>query len=147
MPWIRKPMSEAHAGARVSGDLRMIVLLVYGLFLLAMFNGATAIAGVILAYIKRDEARGTIWEAHFRNIIHVFWIALGAAVVALVLLIEAAGGFAISMFATNGNPPPYVIGWFIALIPVFWLGAVIFFLWYLYRTVRGLVLAIESKPF
>lgn len=140
-------MSETHAEARVSGDLRTILLVVYGLFLLAMFNGMTAIAGVILAYIKRDEARGTPWEGHFRNIIHVFWIALAVAVVAIALLIEVAGGFAISMFATNGNPPPYVIGWLIALVPVFWLGAVIFFLWYLYRVVRGLVLAIESKPY
>ena len=140
-------MSETHAEARLTGDLSTILLVVYGLFLLAMFNGATAIAGVILAYIKRDEARGTMWEGHFHNIIQVFWIALAVAVVAILVLIEAAGGFAISMFATNGNPPPFVIGWLIALIPVFWLGAVIFFLWYLYRTLRGFVLTLESKPY
>jgi uncharacterized membrane protein len=141
-------MSDAHAKTQVvAGDLRTIVLIVYSLFLLAMFNGFTAVAGVILAYIKRDEARGTIWESHFRNLIHVFWIALAVAVVAVALLIEAAGGFAITMFATNGNPPPIVIAWLVALIPVFWLGAVLFFLWYLYRTVRGLVQAIESKPY
>lgn len=140
-------MSEAHAEARVSGDLRAVLLVVYGLFLLATFNGFTAIAGVILAYVKRDEARGTMWEGHFHNIIQVFWIALAVGVVAITLLIYAAGGFAIAMFATNGNPPPLVIGWLIALIPVLWLGAVIFFLWYLYRTVRGLVLTIESKPY
>ncbi len=140
-------MSEAHAEVKVTDDLRAILLVVYGLFLLAMFNGMTAIAGVIVAFIKRDEARGTPWEGHFRNIIQVFWIALAVAVVALVILIYAAGGFAIAMFATNGNPPPFMLGWLIALIPVFWLGAVIFFFWYLYRTVRGLVRTIESKPY
>jgi|SRR5512135_1458548 uncharacterized membrane protein len=140
-------MSETHAEARLSSDLRTILLVVYGLFLLAMFNGFTAVAGVILAYIKRDEARGTLWEGHFHNVIQVFWITLAITVVAIMLLVEAAGGFAITMFATNGNPPPFVIGWLIALIPVFWLGAVLFFLWYLYRTVRGLVLTIDSKPY
>lgn len=140
-------MSETHAEARLSSDLRTILLVVYGLFLLAMFNGFTAVAGVILAYIKRDEARGTLWEGHFHNVIQVFWITLAITVVAIMLLVEAAGGFAITMFATNGNPPPFVIGWLIALIPVFWLGAVLFFLWYLYRTVRGLVRTIDSKPY
>src|SRR5438876_462644 len=119
-----QPMTVAPAD-----DTRTLVIIVYGLYLAALLCvGLSGIAGVILAYVKRDETRGTIWHSHLRNIIHVFWIALGVAVVALVLLIEAAGGFAISMFATNGNPPPFVIGWLIALIPAFWLGAVIFFL-------------------
>jgi uncharacterized membrane protein len=138
-------MSEAHA--ETAGDLRTILLVVYGLFVLAIFNGFSAIAGVIIAYLRRDAARGTMWEGHFRNVIHVFWMALGVAAITLVLLIEAAGGFIFSMAATDGHPPPIVIGWLIALVPVFWLGAVIFFVWYLYRTLRGLVLAIDSKPY
>ena len=138
-------MSETQA--RSDADLRTILIVVYGLFVLAIFNGLSAIVGVIIAYLKRDEARGTLWESHFRNLVHVFWIALGVAAIALVLLIEAAGGFIFTMATTNGHPPPLVLGWLIALVPVFWLGAVIFSVWYLYRTLRGLVRTLDSKPY
>jgi len=140
-------MSEAHADIRSDADLRTLLIVIYGLFVLAIFNGLSAIVGVILAYLKRDAARGTPWESHFRNIIQVFWVALGVAAIALVLLIEAAGGFIFAMATTNGHPPPLVLGWLIALVPVFWLGALIFAIWYLYRTLRGLVLTLDSKPY
>src|SRR5664279_840214 len=87
-PLIPNPMSDVQD----EGDLRSILLIIYGLFVLATFNGATAIVGVVLAYIKRDAARGTMWEGHFRNLIHVFWIALVVAIVAISILIEAFCG-------------------------------------------------------
>ena len=128
-------MSETQA--RSDADLRTILIVVYGLF---------AIADAYFGW-QADEARGTLWEGHFRNIIHVFWIALGVAAIALVLLIEAAGGFIFTMATTNGHPPPLVLGWLIALVPVFWLGALIFSVWYLYRTLRGLVRTLDSQPY
>lgn len=140
-------MSEAHADIRSDADLRTLLIVIYGLFVLAIFNGLSAIVGVILAYLKRDAARGTPWESHFQNIIQVFWVALGVAAIALVLLIEAAGGFIFAMATTNGHPPPLVLGWLIALVPVFWLGALIFAIWYLYRTLRGPVLTLDSRPY
>ena len=135
------------AEAQDSADVRAMLLIAYGLFVLAIFNGATAIVGLVLVYVKRDEARGTIWESHFRNLIHVFWIGLSVAVIALAVLLQAFGGLAFSLFATNGNPPPLLIGWLIALVPVFYIAAVIFVIWYMYRTLRGLIHAIESKPY
>ncbi len=140
-------MSDAQAGVRGDSELRTILIVIYALFVLAIFNGFSAIVGVIIAYLKRDDARGTPWEGHFRNLVHVFWITLGVAAIALVLLIEAAGGFIFTMATTDGHPPPLVIGWLIALVPVFWLGAVVFSIWYLYRTLRGLVLTLDSKPY
>jgi uncharacterized membrane protein len=136
-------MAEAPDGA----DLRAVLLIAYGLFVLAIFNGASAIVGVVLAYVKRDAARGTIWESHFRNLIHVFWIGLIIAVIALAVLLQAFGGLAISLFATNGNPPPMLIGWLVALVPVFYGGALLFLIWFMYRTMRGLIRTIESKPY
>ncbi len=41
--------------------------------------------GVILAYIKRDDARGTIWESHFANQIETFWVSLVIGIVAIPL--------------------------------------------------------------
>ena len=136
-------MAEPQAG----DDLRTVLLIAYGLFVLAVLNGASAIAGIVLVYVKRDAARGTVWESHFRNLIHVFWIALVVAVLALAVLLQAMGGLALSLFATNGNPPPHVIGWLIALVPAFVVGAVLFALWYLYRTLRGFIHTLESKPY
>jgi uncharacterized membrane protein len=130
-----------------NNELRTVLLIAYGLFALAIMNGASAIAGIVLVYLKRDAARGTLWESHFRNLIFVFWIALFVAALALAVLLQAFGGLAISLFATNGNPPPHLIGWLIALVPVFIVGALLFAIWYLYRTLRGFIHAIESKPY
>ena len=138
-------MSEARAHS--GNELRAIVLLIYGLFVFATFNGATAIIGVVLAYIKRDAARGTIWEGHIRNVIALFWVGLFIVMIALILLLQAFGGLAVSLIATNGNPSASVIGWLLALLPAFWICAVIFVVWYFYRTLRGLIRAIEAKPY
>jgi len=139
----------AEAAARESGqaELRTLLLIAYGLFVLAMFNGATAIIGVVLVYAKREAARGTIWESHARNLSHVFWISLSVAVIALAIALQAFGGLAFSLFATNGNPPAALIGWLIALVPAFYIGGVIFVVWYMYRTLRGLIRAIDSQPY
>jgi uncharacterized membrane protein len=112
--------SQTGSPAR-AGDERLLVIVVYGLYLAAFVScGLAGIAGVIVAYIKRDEARGTLWESHFDNQINAFW------------------------------------GWFIlflAGIPaliIFGLGVLIIgfaFLWLLYRTLKGLLLAIENRPF
>ena len=140
-------MAEATARDSHDAELRTVLLIAYALFVLAMFNGASAIIGVVLVYVKRDAARGTIWESHCRNLTHVFWISLVVAVIALAILLQAFGGLAFSLFATNGNPPPELIGWLIALVPLFWIGGVIFLVWYMYRTLRGLVRAVDSKPY
>lgn len=127
--------------------LRATLLIAYGLFVLAIFNGATAIAGVILAYVKRGEARGTIWEGHFRNLIRVFWISAVFAGIFLAVILQGLGGLAYSMFHTEGNPPPELVGGLLALVPVLYLAAVIFVVWFLYRTVRGFLRVLEAKPY
>jgi uncharacterized membrane protein len=136
-------MSEARAGE----DLRAIALIAYSLLVLATFNGLSAIAAVVLAYIKRDAARGTVWESHLRNIIHVFWIAVIVFLASCALALPVFGGLAFSMITTNGHPPAAAIGSAMLLVPVFIAGGAIFFFWFLYRTLRGLIHAIESQPY
>ncbi|MEI9990856.1 MAG: hypothetical protein WDM86_12525 [Rhizomicrobium sp.] len=136
-------MSEVPA----RGELRVVVLIAYGLFLLALVNGVTAIAGVILAYLKRDEARGTIWEGHLRNLIWVFWIGVVVACAALALILPALSTLVFSLIATNGNPPPSLVGGLAALVPLLWLAGVIFVIWYLYRTIGGFVRALDGKAY
>jgi len=138
-------MSDARAPA--GDDLRAILIIAYSLLVLATFNGLTAIAAVVLAYIKRDAARGTPWESHFRNIIQVFWIAVIVTLLALALALPVFGGLAYALITTDGHPPPAAIGSAVLLVPVFLAGGTIFFVWFVYRTLRGLIHAIEDKPF
>ena len=98
-----------------------MAIVVYGLYLAAVLScGLAGIAGVIVAYLKRGEARGTIWESHFDNQVEAFWIWL-------VLVI--AGGLT-----------AWVLG----------LGLLVIgfaFIWFLYRAIKGLLRALENKAY
>ena len=112
--------TTAPATATSADNNRIFALVVYGLFLAAFCNGLTALVGVVLAYIKRSEARGTPYESHFTNAIEVFWISLVVALVALPLVFLFGLGLLV------------------------YLGLIV---WYLYRTIKGLVHAIDAKPY
>jgi len=101
-------------------DTRTLVIVVYGLYLAALLCvGLPGIAGVVLAYVKRDDAPGTIWHSHFENAIQTFWIWLGLSVIGLLTVW-------------------LVIGIFILI------GAYIYFA---YRTIKGLIRAIDSQAY
>ncbi len=101
-------------------DTRTLALIVYGLYIGAVVTcGVAGIAGVVLAYIKRDEAQGTIWHSHFENAIHAFWVWFGLMVL----------GVLTSWF---------LIGFVVMAVA---------FVYFLYRTVKGLVAAVESRPY
>jgi uncharacterized membrane protein len=101
-------------------DHRVLAIIVYGLYLVGWpFLHMPTIAGVILAYIKRDDARGTIWESHFDNQIETFWISLVVGIVAIPLCFFVVGF-------------PILIGVFV---------------WFLYRSIKGLIRAIENRPY
>lgn len=56
--------------------LKTITAVVYALQAMAYFTGLTALVGVIVNYVKRDDVRGTWLESHFRWQIRTFWFAL-----------------------------------------------------------------------
>ncbi|MGD0867725.1 MAG: hypothetical protein ABSA49_19480 [Rhizomicrobium sp.] len=106
-------------------NLRLFSIVVYALFIAAFCNGVaalsfTALIGVIIAYVKRDDARGTIYESHFTNAIEVFWITLVIELIAI---------------------PLYFLFLLGALIHV---GLIV---WYLYRSIKGLIRAIDAQPY
>ncbi len=115
-------MTESNAPrAAVDGDSgRVMALVAYVLFLIGWptLHLAT-IGGVVLAYVQRTDSRGTIWESHFDAIIKTFWISLVVGVIAIPLCFVVVG------FGVLG----------------------ILVIWFLYRTIRGLVHAIDSKPY
>jgi uncharacterized membrane protein len=62
-------------------SLRTLTMVVYVLYAVSALVGLTAIVGIIINYIKRDEARGTLYESHFTWQIRTFWWGLLWAVV------------------------------------------------------------------
>lgn len=111
--------TTASPSAAAQDSTRTIAILVYALYLGAFFNGLTAIAGLVLAYVRRPEAKGTIYGSHFTNAIETFWISFGLCVLGVLTI------------------------WFGLGILAF-IGAAIF---YLYRSIKGLVRVIDNKPY
>ena len=98
--------------------LKNVALVVYILQALSFLWGVTAIVGIIINYVKRDDARGTVYESHFDWQIRTFWWGLLWAVVGFVLAFVLVG-FAI-MF----------VAW----------------IWAIYRVVKGWLKLSEGKP-
>lgn len=101
--------SDAVVNVVASDSLKNLTQLVYILQAISLVVGVTAIAGLILNYLKRDEVKGTFLESHFAWQIKTFWYALIGV----------------------------VLGWLLAIILIGFLilGAV--GLWYIYRIVKG----------
>jgi uncharacterized membrane protein len=92
---------------------------VYILQALSFLWGVTAIAGVIVNYVKRDDAKGTVYESHFDWQIRTFWWMLVWGIVGMLLIFAFGLGF-------------IVLG-------VAWL-------WAIYRVVKGWLKLTEAKP-
>ncbi len=105
----------------VQDELRTPAIIVYILYLAAVISaGVAGIVGVIVAYVKREDAKGTIWESHYRNQIESFWVWLVLFIVGCLTVWVFFIGVAIILIA---------------------------FIWFLYRTIKGLLRALESKPY
>lgn len=114
------PQPAAPFAQPASADTRTLAIIVYGLYLGALLCvGLSGVAGVVLAYIKRDDSQGTIWHSHFENAIHAFWVWFGLCFVG------------------------FLTAWF--LVGFLFIAAG--FIYFIYRTIKGLVLALDSKPY
>lgn len=98
---------------------RTMVLAAYILGAVGIFTAFVAIVvALILCYIKRGEATGTVYYSHYDWLISTFWIGLFWAVVSFVT------------------------------VPVFGLGVAIYFLlsiWLIYRFVKGFLRFSERR--
>lgn len=57
----------------------------------AITGGLTAIIGVIVAYLKRGDAAGTIYESHFTWLIRSFWIGLALSLIGVITAFFGVG--------------------------------------------------------
>ena len=106
-------------------SLKTLTTVVYALQAAGFFvGGITWIVAVVVNYVKRDEAAGTLYESHFRWQIRTFWFGL--------LWISLCMAFII---ATLG------IGLLFMWLPITLVG-----LWFVYRIVRGWVTLSDGRP-
>lgn len=135
------PVPQAPEGTVVSGNPPITAtLLAYALFgvgavagllssgfpVIAPLMGLIGIAGVVIAYVKRDDARGTWVASHLRWLIRTFWYSLLWAAIGWIVLL--------------------VLGLILIGIPLailIWAAASI---WVIYRVIRGYLLFNQSRP-
>ena len=90
----------------------------------AFLTGWPSIVAVILNYIKRNDARGTWIESHFRWQIRTFWFGLLWVALCVLFVVLTLG-----------------IGILIA-----WLPLAIVTIWFIYRVARGWMALKDGVP-
>jgi uncharacterized membrane protein len=65
----------------------------YAVFLIGIFlsMGIASIVGVIMAYVKRDDMAGSLYESHMTYLIRTFWFTLLGTIIGLLTLIIIIG--------------------------------------------------------
>lgn len=99
-------------------SLRSLTQVVYVLYALSYFAGITAIVGIVINYVKKDDVAGTWLESHFRWQIRTFWFGLLWAVIGAATLVILIG---IAILFAN-------------------------FCWIIYRIVKGWLNLNDNKP-
>jgi uncharacterized membrane protein len=99
-------------------SLRLLTHLVYALQALAFLTLVTPLAGIVINYVKREDAAATFYESHFRWQIRTFWWGLLWSAIGVITLLILIGKL-ILLAAT---------------------------VWYIYRIVKGWLRLIENKP-
>ena len=85
---------------------------------LSFLFGITAVAGVFINYLKRNEVKDSWLESHFTWQLRTFWFGLGAA----------------------------VVGFFLTIVIIGFLILAANLVWIIYRVVKGWLLLCEDKP-
>ncbi|MCL4746429.1 MAG: hypothetical protein KJZ83_13590 [Burkholderiaceae bacterium] len=103
-------------------QLRKVALLDYLLHIagLLLSMGILSMVALIINYVKRDDANGTIYRSHMDWMIATFWWTLFWLVIALIPALLSFGLLS-----------------FLFLVPC---------LWFLYRMVKGLLRLLDGRP-
>ncbi len=99
--------------------LKTITQVVYALQALSFMFGVTAMVGLIITYVNRDDAAGTVYQSHFDWQIRTFWWGLLWGVLGCLLIIALGLG--------------------LVMLFVAWV-------WAIYRVVKGWLKLTEGKP-
>jgi len=104
-------MMNGEKTAEQLAGLRQITLVVYILQALSFFMGITAIVGVVINYVKKEDAAGTVYESHFDWQIRTFWWGLVWSVLGFILIFALGLGFIVLFVAWIWAIYRVVKGW------------------------------------
>lgn len=99
-------------------SLKTLTLVVYILQAFSFAWGVTAVVGLIINLVKRDEVRGTVFESHFDWQIKSFWWGLFWLVAGMVLAL-------------------FMVGFVVLLVA---------WIWMIYRVVKGFLKLNDGLP-
>jgi len=120
------PISAGLLAYALFGTAAVVGLVSSGFHLIAPLMGLIGIAGLIVAYVKRDDARGTWVESHFRWLIRTFWFSFLWGIVGWIVLL--------------------LLGIILIGIPIAFLIWAAASIWVIYRVIRGYLLFKDSRP-
>ncbi len=104
-------------------SLRKLMHILYALYAIFWLTGGiTALIAIVIDYVKRDDARGSLYASHFAWQIRSFWWSVVWGVLGGVL------------FAT------------VVLMPLAFAVWGVLSVWMLYRIVKGWLYLNDSKP-
>jgi len=122
MTEVLPPENDAPDNNQNGLSMRTLTHIMYGLFALGLvsagFLGLATIAALVLAYLKRGDAAGTVYAAHMDWVIRTFWWGLLWLVLSLL-----------ATFIFLGWPALVVLG-----------------VWLVYRVIRGWLALFEGNP-
>jgi len=110
--------TEANVVNTSKSEVKNYVFIAYVTYALGLLILFTPFIGVLLAFIKRDEAQGSIYASHIDWLIKTFWVSLIGMVLGMLTIL-------------------ILIGWLILAATGVWL---------IYRVVVGLIKLNEDKP-
>jgi uncharacterized membrane protein len=102
-----------------SDSLKTVAWITYIAFIISIFTGGLGfIIGMIVAYVKRNDSEGTIYNSHFNYLISTAWWSI------VWCFIGAVTAF-------------FIVGFFILIFTG---------VWFIYRLIKGVLRLSENKP-
>lgn len=99
-------------------SLKTLTTIIYALYAASFFVGITAIAAIVMNYVKKEDVAGTFLESHFRWQIRTFWFGVLWAVIGVITYL-------------------LLVGWVVLFVAGIWM---------IYRIVKGWLRLIDNKP-
>ena len=100
-------------------SLKTLTTVIYALYALSLLGfGTPAVVAIVLDYLKREDARGTWLESHFRWQIRTFWWSLLWC----------------------------IVGWIAWILLLGWLVWGVAAVWFIYRIAKGWLTLNDNQP-
>jgi len=84
-------MDHTPVSADQEKSARTLTTVIYALYAASFIVGITAIAAIVINYVKKGEVAGTWLESHFRWQIRTFWFGLLWSIVGMALMMVIVG--------------------------------------------------------